>query len=179
VADPDILSCLVGDRAACDRLAERYRPLIVQAAERTLARHDRTSAASGAEDVAQDVFVKLFRDEGRLLRSFDPARASFATWLAVLARSAAFDALRRRRSHPSIECRAMDIEAPEAAAAPEPVAIPDGLLSGRQRLILEMIFAKGMEVADIAAALGIDPQTVRSAKHKGLTALRAHFGGDV
>jgi RNA polymerase sigma-70 factor (ECF subfamily) len=35
-----------------------------------------------------------------------------------------------------------------------------------------------MEVAEIAASLGIDPQTVRSAHHKAMVKLRAYFRGD-
>jgi DNA-directed RNA polymerase specialized sigma24 family protein len=32
-----------------------------------------------------------------------------------------------------------------------------------------------MDVAEIARALGIDPQTVRSAHHKAMVKLRAYF----
>ena len=40
-------------------------------------------------DAAQDVFVRLCAGDFRLLKTYDPARASLATWLAVVARSAA------------------------------------------------------------------------------------------
>ena len=49
------------------------------------------------------------------------------------------------------------------------------MLSPRQREILTMLYDREMEVAEIAAALGIDPQTVRSAHHKAMVKLRAHF----
>jgi RNA polymerase sigma-70 factor (ECF subfamily) len=32
-----------------------------------------------------------------------------------------------------------------------------------------------MEVAEVAAALGVDPQTVRSTHHKAMLKLRSHF----
>jgi DNA-binding NarL/FixJ family response regulator len=36
-----------------------------------------------------------------------------------------------------------------------------------------------MEVSEVAFALGIDPQTVRSANHKAMIKLRAHFRAEV
>ena len=41
-----------------------------------------------------------------------------------------------------------------------------------------MLYDKEMDVAEIATALGIDPQTVRSAHHKAMLKLRAHFKND-
>jgi RNA polymerase sigma factor (sigma-70 family) len=57
--------------------------------------------------------------------------------------------------------------------------LPEALLSPRQREILAMLYDREMEVAEIARALGIDPQTVRSAHHKAMVKLRAHFRADL
>jgi RNA polymerase sigma-70 factor (ECF subfamily) len=57
--------------------------------------------------------------------------------------------------------------------------LPEALLSPRQREILAMLYDREMEVAEIARALGIDPQTVRSAHHKAMVKLRAHFKADL
>ena len=79
----------------------------------------------------------------------------------------------------------MPIDAvPEAQLAIDPVEpveklkLPEALLSPRQREILAMLYDREMEVAEIARALGIDPQTVRSAHHKAMLKLRAHFRGN-
>ena len=53
--------------------------------------------------------------------------------------------------------------------------LPEALLSPRQREIMAMLYDRDMEVAEIAAALGVDPQTVRSTHHKAMIKLRAHF----
>ena len=42
-----------------------------------------------------------------------------------------------------------------------------------------MLYDREMDVAEIARALGIDPQTVRSAHHKAMIKLRAHFKADL
>ena len=60
-------------------------------------------------------------------------------------------------------------------APPEKLRLPDGLLSPRQKLVLTMLYDRDMEVADVATALGVDPQTVRSTHHKAMLKLRSHF----
>src|SRR5256714_9005764 len=137
-------------------------------------------AQPDVEDLTQEVFVRLCKDDFRLLRTYDPARAGLSTWLTIVARSTARDALRRRRLD-SVPIDAV----PEAQLAVDPVEpvrklkLPEVLLSPRQREILAMLYDREMEVAEIARALGIDPQTVRSAHHKAMIKLRAHFRADL
>ena len=118
----------------------------------------------------------MCKDNFRLLRSYDPARAGLSTWITIVARSTARDAIRRYR--PIL----VPIEAiPEGRLAIDPVEpvrklkLPETLLSPRQREILTMLYDREMEVSEVAAALGVDPQTVRSAHHKAMVKLRAHF----
>jgi len=54
--------------------------------------------------------------------------------------------------------------------------LPEALLSPRQREILALLYDRDMDVAEIAAKLAIDAQTVRSMHHKAMVKLRAHFG---
>ena len=165
---PDAL--LRGEKAAWDAFVRRYGGLVV-AAVRGVA-----MAQPEVEDLTQEVFVRLCKDDFRLLRSYDPARASLSTWLTIVARSTARDGLRRRRA----ETVPLDL-VPEAQLAIDPVEpvqklkLPEALLSPRQRQILAMLYDREMDVAEIARALGIDPQTVRSAHHKAMVKLRVHF----
>jgi RNA polymerase sigma-70 factor (ECF subfamily) len=157
-----------GDKAAWNAFVARFAGLIVAAVHRVAGPVD-------SADLVQDVFVRLCKDDFRLLRQFDPARASISTWLTIVARSVAHDGLRRRRA-PGVP---LD-DVPETALAVEPsiperIKIPPGLLSPRQELILSLIYEREMEVAEIAASLSIDAQTVRSTHHKAMLKLRAHF----
>jgi RNA polymerase sigma factor (sigma-70 family) len=164
---------LNGEGAAWEAFVRRYGGLIVAAVRGTAPTH------GDIEDLTQEVFVRLCKDNFRLLRTYDPARAALSTWLTIVARSTARDALRRRRMD------SVPIEAvPEAQLAVDPIEpvrklkLPEALLSPRQREILAMLYDRDMEVAEIARALGIDPQTVRSAHHKAMIKLRAHFKAD-
>ena len=168
---PDAL--LRGEKAAWDAFVRRYGGLVVAAVRGVAAVY------GDVEDLTQDVFVRLCKDDFRLLRSYDPGRASLSTWITIVARSTARDGLRRRRAE-SVPIDAV----PEAQLAIDPVEpveklkLPDALLSPRQREILAMLYDREMDVAEIARALGIDPQTVRSAHHKAMLKLRVHFRGN-
>jgi RNA polymerase sigma factor (sigma-70 family) len=171
--DGDLDGLLRGEKGAWETFVRRYAGLVV-AAVRGVARE-----AAEVEDLAQEVFLRLCKDNFRLLRSYDPARAGLSTWITIVARSTARDAIRRYR--PIL----VPIEAvPEGRLAIDPVEpvhklkLPETLLSPRQREILTMLYDREMEVSEVAAALGIDPQTVRSAHHKAMVKLRAHFNAN-
>lgn len=162
---------LDGDKAAWNRFVARFARVIYAAIHRRLGPAGRTG---DAEDVAQDVFVRLCARDFRLLKTYDAERARLTTWLTVVASSTAIDHLRRQRP-----TRPLD-SVPESHSAVDPVEpswlkIPPDLLSPRQALVLEMLYQRDMEVAEAAETLGINPQTVRSTHHKALTKLRAHF----
>jgi RNA polymerase sigma-70 factor (ECF subfamily) len=165
---------LGGDKRAWDAFVRRYAGLIVAAVRSVI------STTGDIEDFSQEVFVRLCKDNFRLLRTYDPARAGLSTWITIVARSTTRDALRRRRPD------SLPIDAvPESQLAVPPVEpvqklkLPDALLSPRQREILTMLYDKEMEVAEVATSLNIDPQTVRSAHHKAMLKLRAHFKAEI
>ncbi|GAB4223669.1 MAG: hypothetical protein Tsb0032_26640 [Kiloniellaceae bacterium] len=174
--DADLAALLEGNKGAWDRFVARHAAVIFAAVRRRLVPAGRVA---DAEDVVQDVFVKLCQHDFRLLRSYDASRAKITTWLTVVANSAAIDHLRRLRR------RTEDIEAqPEAVLAvdpvvPEKVKIPDGLLSPRQALVLELLYQRDMTPGEAAEVIGIDPQTVRSMHHKALVKLRGHFQAEL
>jgi RNA polymerase sigma-70 factor (ECF subfamily) len=162
-----------GDASAWSELVDHFGPVIYGAIGKTMRRYGRDGA--DASDIAQDVFVRLCQDDFRLLRQYDPTRASLSTWLTVVSVSGSIDFLRRQKAATS----PLD-ELPEHVASvdpkmPDPIRIPNGLLSPRQSLVLQLLYEKEMEVAEIAALLAIDAQTVRSTHHKALLKLRAHF----
>ena len=163
---------ITGHSGAWGRFVRTHARVIYAAVQRRL-----LPAGCGDEvdDVAQDVFVRLCKSDFKLLRNFDPARAKLSTWLTVIATSAAIDHLRRRRNRgPGLD------EIPESCLAVEDpvverVRIPPGLLSPRQALVVELLYRKDMDVADAAALMNCEPQTVRSTHHKALAKLRQHF----
>src|SRR5271154_1704627 len=79
--------CLDGDAGA-------WTELVVAQQRRIYALCYRFTASShDAEDLTQDVFIKLYAN----LRSFDPAKGSFHTWITTLTRNLLVDHFRRSR----------------------------------------------------------------------------------
>ncbi len=80
------------DESALSELYDRYATVILGSGRRLLG--DRSSA----EDLMQDVFVAVWKNAA----SFDPAKASFATWMQRITRNRA-TGLHRRRQRPQNE----------------------------------------------------------------------------
>jgi RNA polymerase sigma-70 factor, ECF subfamily len=79
--------CLDGDTGA-------WTELVVSQQRRVYALCFRFTASShDAEDLTQDVFIKLYAN----LRSFDAAKGSFPTWITTLTRNLLVDHFRRSR----------------------------------------------------------------------------------
>jgi RNA polymerase sigma-70 factor (ECF subfamily) len=160
-----------GDVGAFTELYERYARVILAMAAHTVGRSD-------AEEVVQDVFLRLWNRAGQ----FDPARGSFAAWFMTIARHRVVDELERRRRGPT-GGEAVD-ELLSADTRLEPVDDPsptDRLfvldavraLPAEQRRVLVLAYFGGMSQAAIAAHLDLPLGTVKKRIRLGLQKLRA------
>lgn len=133
-----------------------------------------------AEDVVHEVFQALWRDP----RSFDPARATFATWLLSLTQHEAVDAVRRNgtaRQGMTAEPGAAQECPPVADTGPAPparfaagqVRAALDLLPGEQRQVLVGAYFGGHTLREIAAFTGTPLNTVRSRLFNGVQRLRS------
>jgi len=165
-----------GEKAEWDTFVDRFSPVIYSAIRRTFLAHVGTANEDDLRDLMQKVFVRLVKDDFKLLKSYDPSRASLVTWLNLISRSATIDFLRRLtpRTVP-IDEGAMEVSDPRAPTPSLPIDIPSRLLSPRQKLILHLLFDEEMSTGEIAGLLGIEEQTVRSMNHKALKKLRKFF----
>ena len=84
--DSLIDACLRGDQQAWETVVLRYRRKVFNVAYQFVGRHDE------AEDLTQDIFVKIFR----ALHTFD-RRANFQTWLISISRNLCIDHYRSVR----------------------------------------------------------------------------------
>jgi len=82
-----VRQCMTGDQLAWQQLVVSQHRRIYAICYRF------TGSASDAEDLTQDVFLKLYRN----LASFDTQKGSFQTWITTLARNLLVDHFRRTR----------------------------------------------------------------------------------
>jgi len=170
----DLDACARGESQAFANFVSAYGGLVWAGVRRVR----RGESEQDIEDAAQDVFVRLLKDNGRLLRSFDPNRASMSTWLTLVSRSTAIDRARKlgRTVGRATELNDRTLEAPEAPLELgdlDDSTIPLGVLTDRQRLVLHLLYQDEQPVDVVAQMLQVSEQTVRSTKHKALERLRA------
>jgi len=111
--DTLLASFALGDADAAAALIRRYQGRVYGLARSLV------GDAGLAEDVAQEAFVRAWRHAP----AFDPRRGSVHTWLLVITRNLAIDALRMRRARPvdPSVLSGLESEAP-ADGSPEEVA---------------------------------------------------------
>src|SRR6059058_4761740 len=80
-----------GNTTAFEKLVERHQALVAGTVARML------SSNSDVEDIAQQVFVRVWKSAGRYV-----PRAKFTTWLLKITRNLVFNELRRSKRHAHI-----------------------------------------------------------------------------
>lgn len=163
-----------GDMAAQSDLVRRYtvrisafvRPILFQ--------------PSIVEDVAQMVFIKMFR---RLTLLRDPA--VFESWLFNLARNTAVDFLRRRRCRPNMVWDERELaEAPDMSSERSVAEIMEALslalvrLSPKDRNLVNLII-EGNSYRTVAAREGLTVGAVKVRLNRVRPFLRMSVGGAI
>lgn len=180
-----LAACLEGERAALGTFVERFTGLVHHCVIGTLRRARGEAPSARVEDLCQDVFVALFADGCRRLRLYRGDRGcSVASWVRVIAVRTTLNTLRRDKPETSLDGeRAPRLTDP----GPDPLEVMlaradrdrfDALialaeqLSPRDRLLLEMIYLRGMRAPAIAAALQLRRGAVYVRKNRLLQRLR-------
>lgn len=161
------------DRALAD-LYDRHAGLALGIATRI------TSDRTLAEDAVQDAFISVWRNAA----TFDPTRSPVRSWIAMIVRRRAIDAVRRRK--PVV---ALDAAGVEAALPPGPDVWADvsqrldrdailhamASIAPRQRDVLELAYFGGLTQVEISARTGTPLGTVKSRARLGLQSLRVEI----
>jgi RNA polymerase sigma-70 factor (ECF subfamily) len=165
-------ACQQGDREAFRRLFEAYRDTVY-----TIALHFLHGDEASAEDITQEVFVRLFTRIRQYRRE-----AEFSTWLYRIVANACLDEQRRRK--PFVHTDAADAEESlQSGASPSPEELYDRLelthsvrsalagLTPSLRLTLLLKYFEELSYDEIARVLGCSKGTVASRLHRGLKIL--------
>ena len=171
--DALIQRCLAGDQAAWEEIVRTHRRKVFNIAYKFTGRHDL------AEDLTQDVFIKIFKSLG----TFD-RRANFQTWLVSVSRNLCIDHYRSVRK----EREAIDRDVDPGDLAPvSGSASPHAALEARDRRTLlqrglselaptlkQAVLMRDIQelsYQEIADKLGLPEGTVKSRINRGRTEL--------
>jgi len=176
-ADSDLVArAAAGDGAAFHALVERHRAMVYRLAYQFAGNHH------DAEDIAQDVFIKVYRSLDRF--RYD---AQLTSWLYRIVMNACID--HRRRSAPAgwapftEDAELKMANTPEDGPGPEDQAYGGQIgevlaeeiarLPPGQRLVFTMRHHEGLKLSEIAGALGLAEGTVKRQLHAAVHRLRA------
>jgi RNA polymerase sigma-70 factor, ECF subfamily len=156
-----------GDERAFSQLYDRYWRPVYAIGIRLL------GDVCLAEDLVQDVFISVWQKAS----SFNPERASFATWLNSIARNRATDLDRRRRIRPS---SAGQDPLRWVPGGPQPEESVDGWdvaralaeLPDKHRELLLLAYFEGLSQSEISRRTGIPLGTVKTWTTAGLKMLQ-------
>jgi RNA polymerase sigma-70 factor (ECF subfamily) len=175
--------CVAGDAAAWEELVRQHQRRIYSICYRF------TGSAEQAEDLTQEVFIRLYR----VLDSFDPSRAAFLTWLVTLTRNLLVDHFRRSRPDRLTDSLDAPVSSQDAGgtAISEQMADPGpgpqrgverrevreqvqqalGRLSPDLREAVILRDLEDMDYREIAVVLKVPEGTVKSRINRGRTEL--------
>jgi RNA polymerase sigma-70 factor (ECF subfamily) len=173
--DQDIVAqCRNGDREAFAKLVQKYQSRVLTLATRIL------DNRSEAEDVAQDIFVKVFQS----LHEFRGA-SRFSTWLYRITVNHCLNYLRRRTRQQQTLVTAEPMDWMQESPTSNPhrtleqkerwalVQAKLQVLSPEYRTILLLRDFEGLSYEEIADVLQLESGTVKSRLHRARTELKA------
>jgi RNA polymerase sigma-70 factor, ECF subfamily len=155
-----------GEDAAFDELLSLYQHPVINFCYRLL------GDAGDADDVAQDVFVRVYQRIG----DYRPG-GKFSTWLFALARNACIDRLRYRKRHPTEPLDGAPEPATvshetEAREIGEHIAAAVSELPEDQRTALVLAEYHGMSYVEIADIMRTSEKSVESRLYRAKQTLR-------
>lgn len=163
-----------GEQQALLHLYDRHASRVYALALRVL------GDPMSAEEITQDVFVKLWSRAGSYLSS----RGAFATWLLSIARHAAIDRLRQERRRPALAddndpddtwAELPDVRSTSEEARWKSLYFAVRSLPREQRQAIELAYYHGLSHSQIAERLGWPVGTVKTRLRMGMGQLRQQW----
>lgn len=156
--EPELLTSIArGDQAAFRAVFDVYAPRVKHVANLF------THSESIAEDIVQDVFMKVWLKRNEL-----PGIQNFAGWLFIVAKNYSLNAL-KKIAHNDVdpdllEDNVFDLEpfsSLEARDLQKNVRQALHILTEQQRNVFEMAKLNGLKREEISEILGLSPNTVK------------------
>jgi RNA polymerase sigma-70 factor, ECF subfamily len=157
--------CIAGDAAAWEEIVQQYNRRIYNICYRF------TGSANDAEDLTQEVFIKIYRT----LNTYDLNRGAFMTWVTTVTRNLLVDHFRKARQERMTDSLGERI--PDQAPAPDSNVqsreTREAVHAALQKLSPELREAvilrdlQDMDYRDIAETLKVPEGTVKSRINRG------------
>lgn len=179
IIQDEVRRALAGDEPALTRLVRRLTPVIQSRVARGLLLR-RTGTASGrnirqeVEDLTQEIFLVLFADGGKVLRSWQPERGlSLLNFVGLVAERQTASVLRTDKRSPWKE----DPTLPEDFTQASPESGPEEITASREQLklllhrlteelsplgrhLFDLLFLRELPLEEVIRRTGMSPDAV-------------------
>lgn len=159
-----------GDQQALELLYDKYEKILYSFSYRM------THHKESAEEVVQEVFIKVWKGQG----NFDSSKGKFSSWLLTIARNAAID-LMRKRKEPAYELKERDAMTSDEPSTEDLVEWKErgaqlreaiATLKEDQREMIESFYFQGATQRKIAEQFDLPLGTVKGRIRLALRHLR-------
>jgi RNA polymerase sigma factor (sigma-70 family) len=170
-----IAGCLRSEKAAWDSFILQYSNLVYHTIKKILILHHAEPRADLVEDLYQEFFVSLLRNESKKLRQFRGVHGcSLASWLRVLTARLTIDFL-RKQAPTSGGVAAMSPDPAEPLLNEQQETLLNQAiqtLSPRDRILLDLCYRQALASEQIAALLKTSVNAVYTQKSRVLEKIR-------
>ncbi len=165
-----------GDMRAFEELVERHQRSVIGTVAKMLGN------PSEAEDIAQQVFVRVWKSAGRY-----EAQAKFTTWLFTITRNLVFNEVRRRQRKPTVSVDEREETTHRTVEDSQAISPDDGMLQAeleeainraiqnlpeKQRMAVVLRRYEEMPYDEIAVVLEMSIPAVKSLLFRARTQLK-------
>jgi len=174
-----LAGCLQREKAAWDAFVLQYSGLVYHTIKKTFILYHTAPRTDQVEDLFQEFFLSILRDDFKKLRQFKgERRCSLASWIRVIAARLTIDFLRKQESSKVEVTNNIPLEGSDPPLAVTQREEEEMLLqtlqslSPRDRIFIDLCFRQGLPPDDIAAILKISVNAVYTQKSRILDKLR-------
>lgn len=177
-SDRIIRECLSGDKDAWERLLEKLSPLVFSTIYRTLNKYSYSPSTEDVDDLHNSLFLSLMEDNFKKLRQYKGI-SSLPSYVRIITVRQVVDFLRKQKQHLSLDSDDMPVQLICDNPLPDKkVERTDlinkvlGALAASDKLLLKLIYEKGLEPKAIADIMNISVEAFYSKKSRAKKKIR-------
>jgi RNA polymerase sigma factor (sigma-70 family) len=174
-----IAGCVKGEKAAWDAFVRQYSALIYHTIKKTLSLHHTEPSPEFVDDLSQEVFLSLVKDDFFQLRRFRGDNGcTLASWLRMIAVRRTIDQLRKSKLETDAITDTCADPGDDLTSAVLDRQLSDLLVRAlatllpRERILIDLFFRQNLSAQDVASILHLPSGAVYTQKSRILAKLR-------
>ena len=172
-------ACLIGEKSSWDAFVLQYAGLVYHTIKKTFSHYHTEPRLDVVEDLFQEYFLSLIRDNFKKLRQFKGDRGcSLASWLRVIATRRTIDFLTGQETSTAraVENAPSDLSDPPGSMIDQErnklLSQVLETLPPRDRLFIQLYFQRSLPPKEVASVLRVSVSAVYTQKSRLLDKLR-------